>query len=85
MHEMSMALEVVRLVERELDHHPGRLLSVGLLVGDDAGLEPESLAFCLEAVLAHPPFDGARPVITRTAGDALRLEYVEIDDGRPDD
>jgi Zn finger protein HypA/HybF involved in hydrogenase expression len=84
MHEMSMALEVGRLVERELERHPGRLLSVGILVGDDAGLEPESLAFCLEAVLAHPPFAGARPVVSRTPGDALRLEYVEIDDGRPD-
>ena len=85
MHEMSVALEVGRLVEEQLVHHPGRLLSVGVMVGDDSGFEPESLTFCLEAVLAHPPFGGARPVLNRVAGDALRLEYLEIDDGRPDD
>jgi hypothetical protein len=54
------------------------------MVGDDAGFEPESLSFCLEAVLAHPPFDGAKPVLNRVPGDALRLEYLEIDDDRPD-
>lgn len=85
MHEMSVALEVGRLVEEQLTAHPGRLLSVGVIVGDDSGFEPESLTFCLEAVLAHPPFGGARPVLNRVPGDALRLEYLEIDDGRPDD
>jgi Zn finger protein HypA/HybF involved in hydrogenase expression len=85
MHEMSMALEVGRLVEQEMERHPGRLLSVGVLLGDDAGFEPESLSFCLEAVLAYPPFGGARPILTRVPGDALRLEYLEVDDGRPDD
>jgi Zn finger protein HypA/HybF involved in hydrogenase expression len=85
MHELSIAFEVGRLVELELERHRGRLLSVGVMVGDDSGLEPDSLAFCLEAVLAHPPFDGARPVLNRVPGDALRLEYLEVDDGRPDD
>ncbi len=84
MHEMSVALEVGRLLEVELARHPGRLLSVGVMLGDDAGFEPESLSFCLEAVLAHPPFGGARAVLTRVPGDALRLEYLEIDDDRPD-
>ncbi len=59
MHEMSLALEVARLVERELAAHPGRLLRVGVEVGDGAGVEPANLAFCLEAVLAPPPFGGA--------------------------
>jgi Zn finger protein HypA/HybF involved in hydrogenase expression len=85
MHEMSVALEVGRLVEVELGRHPGRLLSVGVMLGEDSGFEPESLAFCLEAVLAHPPFDGARPVLNRVPGDVLRLEFLEIDDDRPDD
>ncbi len=84
MHEMSVALEVGRLVELQLEAHPGRLLSVGVRLGDDAGFEPESLRFCLEAVLAHPPFNGARPVLNRVPGDALQLEYLEVDDDRPD-
>jgi Zn finger protein HypA/HybF involved in hydrogenase expression len=54
-------------------------------VGDDAGVEPESLAFCLEAVLATPPFHGAKPVITRLPGDVLRLSYLEVEDAGPND
>jgi Zn finger protein HypA/HybF involved in hydrogenase expression len=85
MHEMSVAMEVGRLVEEKMESHPGKLLSVGVLLGEDSGFEPESLRFCLEAVLAHPPFHGARPVLNRVPGDALSLEYLEVDDGRPDD
>ena len=62
-----------------------QLVEVGVEVGDDSGLEPENLRFCLEALFMHPPFTGAKPVIRRTGGDALRLDYLEIDDGRPDD
>lgn len=85
MHEMSIALEVARLVEEQLAENPGRLLRVGIQVGDDAGVEPDSLAFCLETVLAEPPFSGAVPVLDRVSGDVLRLDFVEVDDGSPDD
>jgi Zn finger protein HypA/HybF involved in hydrogenase expression len=61
------------------------LVSVGLDLGYEAGIEPDNLQFCLETLLAAPPFAGARPVINRLPGDALRLSYLEIDDGRPDD
>lgn len=84
MHEMSLALEVGRLAEQHLRQHPGRLLRVGLLVGEQAGVEAGNLAFCLEAVLAGPPFDGASADLSVVAGDTLRLEYLEVDDGRPD-
>lgn len=85
MHEMSVALEVGRLAEDYLRHHPGRLLRLGVVVGDQAGIEPDNLAFCLEAVLAGPPFGGARAELSRVTGDALHLDYLEVDDGRPDD
>lgn len=85
MHELSIALEVCRMAEERLDPDELPLLvSVGLEVGHDAGLEPGNLQFCLETLLAAPPFTGARPVITRLPGDALRLTYLEIDDGHPD-
>ena len=46
----------------------------------------ENLAFCLEAVLAEPPFRGAEPRILREPGEALHLSYLEVtDDGSPDD
>jgi Zn finger protein HypA/HybF involved in hydrogenase expression len=86
MHEMSVALEVCRLAEERLGESADRLVAVGVTVGDDSGLEPSNLEFCLEALLAAPPFRGARPHILREPGDALHLSYLEVvDDARPDD
>jgi len=86
MHEMSVALEVCRMAEERLGQAAlGGVIAVGIEVGDDAGVEPENLAFCLEALLAAPPFHGAKPVITRLPGADLRLSYLEVEDGRPDD
>jgi Zn finger protein HypA/HybF involved in hydrogenase expression len=86
MHEFSIALEICRMAEsRAPAGRLGELVSVGVEVGDDSGVERESLTFCLETLLAQPPFGKARPVIRHTRGDALYLEYLEFDDGRPDD
>jgi len=81
MHEMSIALEVCRIAETRLEREQlGRLVGVGLLVGDDAGVEPANLQFCLDALLAQPPFGGATTKIARCAGDALRVDYLEVDE-----
>jgi Zn finger protein HypA/HybF involved in hydrogenase expression len=86
MHEMSVALDVCRIAEERVGAGAAeRVVAVGLDVGDEAGLELASLEFCLESLLAAPPFGAARPVITRRPGDVLRVTYVEVDDGRPDD
>lgn len=86
MHELSIALEVCRMTEDRLG--PDGLKSVravGVEVGDDAGIEVGNLRFCLESLLAVAPFRGARPVILRQPGDALRLAYLEVDDGDSND
>ena len=86
MHEMSIALDVCRIVEDQAGGASlADLLTVALDVGDDAGVEPESLEFCLEVLLKQPPFGSARPLITRVAGDVLRVSYLEVDDGSSDD
>lgn len=86
MHEMSVALEVCRIAEERLGRAAlPSLRAVALEVGDDAGVELSSLSFCLETLLGVPPFAGATPLIERRAGDVLRVSYLEIDDGRPDD
>ena len=85
MHEMSIALEIARLAEDRLGDAASQLVTVGVEVGDDAGVEPASLEFCLEAVLATPPFRGAKGTIVRAPGDVLQLAYLEVDDGNPDD
>ena len=86
MHEMSVALEICRIAEEQAGPAgAGSVVTVGVEVGDDAGVEVSSLAFCLEALLSQPPFAAAKPAITRLHGDALRVTYLEVDDGRPDD
>ena len=86
MHELSVALEVCRMAEERLGRTalPG-VIAVGVEVGNDAGIEADNLAFCLEALLHAPPFRGAELRITRQPGDALRLAYLEVDDERPHD
>jgi Zn finger protein HypA/HybF involved in hydrogenase expression len=86
MHEMSLALEVCRLAEREVGREAlGRVTTVAVVVGDGAGVERDNLAFCLETLLGIPPFRGARPVLVAAPGEELRLDYLELDDGGPDD
>ncbi len=86
MHEMSVALEICRLVENQVppDQLSG-VVTVAVDVGDDCGLEAANLEFCLEALLSQPPFENAQPILLRQPGDVLRLNYLEVDDGRPDD
>jgi Zn finger protein HypA/HybF involved in hydrogenase expression len=86
MHEMSIALEVCRIAEEQAvaaGPGAGSVVAVGVEVGDDAGVELSSLTFCLESLLAAPPFAGAKAVITRSPGDVLRVSYLEVEDGRP--
>ncbi len=85
MHEMSLALEVCRIAEAHLPPNPVRVLSLGVDVGEDMGIEPANFEFCLDALLREPPFSGARAEVRILPGDDLRLTYVEVDDGRPND
>ena len=81
---MSVATEVCRMVEERLGADVPMLVELGLEVGVDSGLEAENLKFCLETLLAQPPFRGARALIERPPGDVLRLAFMEIDDGHPE-
>jgi Zn finger protein HypA/HybF involved in hydrogenase expression len=84
-HELSIALDVCRIAaERVGPAATGNVITVGLEVGDDAGVEVDNLAFCLEALLTQPPFKAARPVIDRRPGDVLRVTYLEVEDDDPD-
>jgi len=86
MHEFSIAMEVCSIAEAHVPREQlASVVEVGLEVGDQAGVEVDNLEFCLEVLLTSPPFDKAKPVIERVTGDVLRVSYLEVDDGRPDD
>jgi Zn finger protein HypA/HybF involved in hydrogenase expression len=84
MHEMSIALDVCHMAEAAVGpDQASHVVVVGLDVGDDAGVDPDNLQFCLEVLLAQPPFGRARPAIQRHQGDVLSLRYLELDDETP--
>lgn len=84
MHEMSIAMEVCRIAEDQVGlAMMARIREIGVVVGTRSGVEPESLRFCLEALLERPPFRGARPSLELTAGDDLRVAYLDVDDADP--
>lgn len=85
MHEMGIALEICRIAESHAGGRAPEVTTVAVIVGDDAAVEPSSLEFCLETLLGQPPFGGAKPKIVRERGDALRVDYLEIDDGCSND
>jgi Zn finger protein HypA/HybF involved in hydrogenase expression len=81
MHELSVAMEICRIAEAQVGTAGAtRIRRVAVCVGDDAGLEPSSLAFCLETLLAEPPFAGATVDLVPAPGNELRVDYLEVDD-----
>lgn len=84
MHEMSLALEICRIAEDQVGREGlPKIREVGILVGLDSGVEPESLEFCLDALFTHPPFHDARLVMEMEPGDELRVTYLEVEDDGP--
>ena len=84
MHEMSIAMEVCRIAEEQIGlAGMPRVREIGLVVGHRSGVEPDSLRFCLDALLDRPPFTGARTVLELTSGDDLRVAYLDLDDDTP--
>lgn len=82
MHELSLAQEICRIIREKLGEAGcGLVREVGLEVGERAGVAPDSLAFCLELLLAEPPFEGAHCRLNRVPGSDLALTYVEVADG----
>ena len=87
MHEMGIACSVLEAVDRETRRHPGhRAAKVGLRIGEYAGVDPESLRFCFEAITKA---DGLAPLVLEVEwckaaegrrGDELDLAFVELED-----
>jgi Zn finger protein HypA/HybF involved in hydrogenase expression len=84
-HELSVAIEVCRMAEERLGRDAPGLRRVSVVVGDDAGLEPANLSFCLDALLGQPPFGAATALVTSVPGDDLRVDYFEVDDDDSND
>ena len=80
MHELSLAIEIGRLAEEKLGAQVGQCVAVGVEVGTESGVEPSALEFCLEAVFSHPPWNGAKAVLSRPTGDIFQVTWFEIEE-----
>lgn len=87
MHEMGIACSVLEAVHRELRRYPGhRASKVGLRIGEFAGVDPESLRFCFEAI-AKDAKNGSLAVEIEWCraegvrrGDELEFAYIEMEE-----
>jgi len=88
MHELSIALEIIEIVEKEAaQRNFERIDEIGLKIGALAGVHPEALRFALEASTIDTPLGGMTiniedlPVrgICRSCGKAIEIkEFVFI-------
>jgi hydrogenase nickel incorporation protein HypA/HybF len=85
MHELSLAREILEIVRQNLPlENGGNIKSVRLRIGEMAGVVPESLEFCFEALAQGTSIEGAAfimekiPLIVRcaTCGKESRIEQT---------
>ena len=87
MHEMGIASSILDAVHKELHSYPGeRAAKIGLQIGEFAGVDPESLRFCFEAITKS---SGLAPLDLEIEwckagddhrGDELRIAYLELEE-----
>lgn len=80
MHEMSIAQNILEIVETALRENPGsRLKKVLVKTGELVAVVPDSLQFCYQAITAGTPLEGSELVIevipTRALCDSCGKEF----------
>ena len=93
MHEMGIANSILEAAQTELDRRASghTLTKVGVRIGEFAGVDPESLRFCFEALIKGTEFEPLELVIEwcragdrfnsarRYNGEELELAFLEFD------
>jgi Zn finger protein HypA/HybF involved in hydrogenase expression len=82
MHEMGIASSILEAASKEARQYPGhRAAKVGVLIGEYAGVDTESLRFCFE-VLAKTaePAPLELDISWRPGSDELKLAYLELEE-----
>lgn len=78
MHEMSLAEGVLQLIEDAAREQSFvRVAAVWLEIGQLAGVEPEAMRFCFDAVTRGSIAEGARLEIVATPGEGWCMQCSE--------
>ena len=67
MHELSLARDLIAVIERKLDRNNARVVRVSVSVGSAAGIVSESLRFAFRVISKGTRADGAELSVTSIA------------------
>lgn len=80
MHEVAVAGGILDAVRAEVAaRRPARAVKVGVRIGEMAGIEPESLAFCFEALVKGTDLEPLELEIERGSAAELESCYLEVE------
>ena len=79
MHEVAVAGSILDAVRAEAAaRKPARPVKVGVRVGEMAGIDPDSLAFCFEALVEGTDMEPLELEIEPGSADELEFSYLEL-------
>ena len=80
MHELGIAGEILDAVRAEAAAHPAaRAVKVGVRIGELAGVNSESLAFCFETLVKGSDLEPLELAIETGRADELEFAYLEME------
>jgi hypothetical protein len=80
-HEVGVAWGIIDAVRQETAARGlGRATKVGVRIGEMAGIDPESLAFCFEALVKGTEMEPLELVIEKGRADELVFAFLELED-----
>jgi len=80
MHEVTVAAGILDAVRAEVTaQKPARAIKVGVRIGEMAGIDPGSLAFCFEALVKGTDLEPLALEIERGSADELEFCYLELE------
>ncbi len=81
MHEVGIAESILEAVRTEAAlHSPARPVKVGVRIGALAGIDPDSLAFCFEALVKGSDLAPLALDIEPAAADQLEFAWLELEE-----
>jgi len=80
MHEVAVAGSILDAVRTEaVSRRPARAVKVGVRIGEMAGIDPEALAFCFEALVKGTDLEPLELEIERGSAAELEFCYLELE------
>lgn len=82
MHEMGIASSILEAAGSEVRLYPGqRAIKVGVVIGEYAGVDTESLRFCFEVLAKEQrPEPLGLDISWRMGSDELKFAYLEMEE-----